>query len=94
MHLTGHNRPACRVFETPALDPYFLEGMTSLMYNIQQTKLKVVLYLSMEMQTTMLLERKRPKILTKEQSRHIKSPAHHDTVMAHAISNGIIKNVT
>ena len=58
------------------------------------TPRSLVIYLSMEMQTTMLLERKRPKILTKEQSLHIKSPAHHDTVMAHAISNGIIKNVT
>jgi hypothetical protein len=48
----------------------------------------------MEMQTTMLEESKSPKILKNEQSRHRKSPAHQDTVMAQAISSGIIRNVT
>ena len=50
--------------------------------------------LSTEMQTTMLEERKRPKMRKKEQSLQRRSPAHHDTVIAHAISSGIIKNVT
>ncbi len=48
----------------------------------------------MDMQMTMLLERKRPKILKKEQMRHKKSPAHHETVAAQIISSGIMKKVT
>ena len=51
-------------------------------------------YLSMEIQTTMLLERNRPKIRKNEHSRHIISPAHHETVMAQMISNGIIRKAT
>ena len=50
--------------------------------------------LSTEMQTTMLDERKRPKIRKKEQIRQTKSPAHQDTVRAQLISNGIIRKVT
>jgi hypothetical protein len=46
------------------------------------------------MQTTMLEERKRPKIRKKEQILHRKSPAHQDTVVAQAISRGIIRKVT
>ena len=37
--------------------------------------------LSTEMQTTMLEERKRPKMRKKEQSLQRRSPAHHDTVI-------------
>ena len=51
-------------------------------------------HLSIEMQTTMLLERKRPKIRKNEQTRHKTSPAHHETVMAHMISSGIIRKTT
>ena len=50
--------------------------------------------LSTEMQTTMLDERKRPKIRKKEQIRQTMSPAHQDTVRAQLISSGIIRKVT
>lgn len=51
-------------------------------------------HLSMDMQMTMLLERKRPKILKNEQILQRKSPAHQDTVAAQMISRGIIRKVT
>jgi hypothetical protein len=48
----------------------------------------------MEMQMRILLERKRPKIRKKDKIRQRASPAIHMTVAAHAISIGIIMNVT
>ena len=39
-------------------------------------------------------ERYRPNVLKKAIMRHIASPASQDTVLAHPISNGIIRNVT
>ena len=48
----------------------------------------------MEMQTTMLLDKNSPKIRKNEHIRQTKSPAHHETVIAHMISSGIKKKVT
>ena len=53
-----------------------------------------ITYLSTEMQTTTLLDRKSPKIRKNEHIRQTKSPAHHETVMAQTISSGIMRNVT
>lgn len=46
------------------------------------------------MQTITKDERYRPNTLKKAIIRHIASPASHDTVIDHPISNGIIRNVT
>jgi len=54
----------------------------------------VSLYLSMLMQIITKDERYRPNVLKKAIMRHIASPASQDTVIAHPISNGIIRNVT
>ena len=51
-------------------------------------------HLSIEMQTTILLDRKRPKMRKNEQTRQRISPAHHETVIAQMISRGIMKKVT
>lgn len=48
----------------------------------------------MLMQIMIKDDRYRPNILKKAMMRHIASPACQDTVAAHAISSGIIKNVT
>ena len=50
--------------------------------------------LSMEMHITTLLERKRPKILKKEQTRQRMSPPRHLTVADQMISIGIMQKVT
>jgi len=50
--------------------------------------------LSMLMQIITKDERYRPNVLKKAIMRHIASPASQDTVIAHPISNGIIRNVT
>ena len=61
---------------------------------ILHTISSIITYLSIEMQTTMLLDRNKPKMRKKEQTRHRISPAHQETVMAQMISNGIIRNTT
>ena len=61
---------------------------------ILHTISSIITYLSIEIQTTMLLDRNRPKMRKKEQTRHRISPAHQETVMAQMISKGIIKKTT
>lgn len=51
-------------------------------------------YLSILMHTRMKLDRKSPKILKKDMTLHIISPAVHITVIDQAISRGIMRNVT
>lgn len=46
------------------------------------------------MQTSTKLDRYNPNVRKNDIKRHIKSPAFHDTVYAHQISSGIIRNVT
>ena len=46
------------------------------------------------MQTRTKLDKYKPNVRKNSISRHIKSPAFHDTVYAQPISIGIIKNVT
>lgn len=57
-------------------------------------RITFAIYLSTDMQTSTKLDKYRPNVRKNDIKRHIKSPAFHDTVHAHPISNGIMIKVT